>query len=373
MTDHAARRAKVAARLREEGLAACLFQDTEGRRDPSVRYLSGQPGDALLVVSAEGRSVLVAWDVNMAASMAKVEEILPYTDFKRLPTAALAFVLPRLGVKKGSRVELPSTTPYPAYVDYVEALEDYDLVCRGSGIGDFTLDLRSVKDEAELGIYRRAAKITDDLCDEIEAAVRSGRVATELDVALFLERESRMRGCEGMGFETLAAGPSRSFGIHAFPPFGAGPFGGKGMSILDCGVNLEGYTTDITMTFVRGPLDARAERMISLVEEAYASCVAMCAPDVATRDIALRADSIFADAGFVMPHALGHGVGLEAHEAPVVRNREDNLARLVPGQIITIEPGLYDPDLGGVRLENDVLITTDGHEVITRSRIVRLA
>jgi Xaa-Pro dipeptidase len=73
-----------------------------------------------------------------------------------------------------------------------------------------------------------------------------------------------------------------------------------------------------------------------------------------------------------MPHGLGHGVGLEAHEAPAVRSRADNAAILAPGHIITIEPGLYDPELGGVRLENDVLITAEGAEVLTHSRIVRL-
>ncbi|MEI6877081.1 MAG: M24 family metallopeptidase, partial [Spirochaetota bacterium] len=343
MHDYAERRQRVAGKLREEGLGACLFQDAEGRRDPSIRYLTGQPGDALLFISAGGRSTLVAWDVNLAASMASVDEILPYTDFRRLPIEAMLGVLPRLGVDKGARVEIPSVTAYPTYVSFVEGLPDYDLICRENGMGDFLLELRSVKDAAEIDLYRRAALITDELAAEIEAAVRSGRLATEMDVALFIEREARLRGCEGTGFETLAAGPSRSFGIHAFPPYGAGAFAGRGLSILDCGVMLEGYTTDITMSFIRPPIDARAERMIALVEEAYATCVAMCAPGVATRDIALRADAIFEAAGFAMPHALGHGVGLEAHEAPAVRSREDNTAVLRAGQIITIEPGLYDP------------------------------
>lgn len=372
MHDYQARRTKVAARLREEGIAACMFRDAEGARDPSIRYLSGQPGDAILVISAEGRSVLAAWDVNMARAMGNADEILAYTDFKRMPTEALAGILPRLGVNPGARVEIPGATTYPAFADFVEALVDYDLVCRDGGIADFVLRMRAVKDAAELEIYRRAAKITDELADSIEKSVRAGTLATELDAALFIERECRIRGCEGTGFETLAAGPSRSFGIHAFPPFGAGPFATKGMSILDFGVKLEGYTTDITMSFVRAPIDAKAERMISLVERAHAECVAMCAPGVATRDIALRADAIFAEAGLVMPHGLGHGVGLEAHEAPAVRSREDNQDVLEPGHIITVEPGLYDPELGGVRLENDVLITAGGHEVITRSRIVRL-
>jgi Xaa-Pro dipeptidase len=366
------RRSRVAARLREEGIAALLLEDAEGRRDPSIRYLSGQPGDALLAISAEGRSVLVAWDVNMANEHGDADEILAYTDFQRLPAKAFTGALERLGVGPGARVELPSITPYPTYVDYVENLPDYDLVCRADGLASFILDMRAVKDSAEIALYRRAASITDDLMGQIEASVRTGRIATELDAALFIERECRIRGCEGTGFETLAAGPSRSFGIHAFPPFGAGPFATAGMSILDFGLKLEGYTTDVTMSFVRGRLSARAEHMIDLVQQAYAACLARCAPGVPSRTVALAADEIFTAEGFFMPHGLGHGVGLEAHESPAVRSREDNKAVLASGHIITLEPGLYDPELGGVRLENDVLITNEGAEVITHSRIVRL-
>ncbi len=371
-TAYAERRAKVSARLRETGVGALLIEDTEGRRNPSVRYLCGQPGDALLVISASGSSVLIAWDVNMARSMASIDDILAYTDFQRLPAKALEGALARLEVAPGAQVELPSVTPYPSYVDFVEALPDYDLLCKAGGMDGFILDMRAVKDSAEVGLYRRAAAMTDALMDEIEAGVKSGRLATELDVALFIERECRIRGCEGTGFETLAAGPSRSFGIHCFPPFGSSAFGVPGMSILDFGLKLEGYTTDVTMTFVRGRRPARAELMIELVEQAYASCLSRCGPGSPSRTVALAADEIFAAQGFVMPHGLGHGVGLEAHEAPAVRSRADNTAILAAGHIITIEPGLYDPDLGGVRLENDVLITSEGAEVITHSRIVRL-
>jgi len=237
---------------------------------------------------------------------------------------------------------------------------------------EFVLGLRAVKESAEIAVYRRAAAITDGLIDSLETAVRRGSIATELDAALLIERECRSAGCEATGFETIAAGPSRSFGIHAFPAYGAGPFGTAGMSVLDFGLRLEGYTTDVTMSFVRGELGTEREKMIALVQRAYDETVAMCAPGVPTRAIAARADAIFAEAGWTMPHALGHGVGLEAHEAPAVRNREDNAAVLAPGHVITIEPGLYHPELGGVRLEDDVLVTEAGHEVITHSRIVRL-
>ncbi len=368
--------ARIAARLKADGMGAALFEDAEGRRDQAVRYLSGQPGDALLVVSAEGPSVLVAWDLNLAKLLATKlppeGEILAYSDFERQPLRALGEVLARLGVPEGSKVELPSTFAYTRYIDFVEGLPEYDLVCRADGIDASLRDLRAVKDEGELAIYRRAAAITNSLIDEIEAGVRSGGIKTELDAALLIERSSREAGCEGPGFETLAAGPGRSWGIHAFPPYGAGPFAGEGLSILDFGVRLEGYTTDVTMSFARGRLPKQAEAMMALVERAHREAIAMLAPGVACRDVALRVDAIFAEAGLVMPHGLGHGVGLDAHEAPALRSREDCVDLLAEGQIVTIEPGLYDPVLGGVRLEDDILITASGHEVITRSRIVRL-
>lgn len=366
------RLARIAARLASDGIAAALFEDAEGRRDQAVKYLSGQPGDAILVVSAEGRSILIAWDLNLARLMASADEILAYTDFSRLPMRAFAEALSRLGVAKGSKVELPSTFAYPRYIDSVEALADYDLVCRSEGIDSELRASRSVKDRAELEIYRRAAAITNDLIATLEDGARSRSIRTELDAALYIERATREAGCEGPGFETLAAGPSRSWGIHAFPPYGAGPFATDGMSILDFGVKLEGYTTDVTMSFVRGSLGPEREKMVALVERVHEETIAMIAPGASCRDIALRADAIFAEAGFYMPHALGHGIGLEAHEAPSIRGREDCVDILAAGQIVTIEPGLYNPELGGVRLEDDILVTESGHEVITKSRIVRL-
>ena len=367
-----ARRSRVAAWLKEKGVAAALLEDREGKRDPSIRYLTGQPGDSLLIVTASGRGILVAWDVNMAQKMGCADEILSYGDFDRKATRALIGVLEREGVPHGSVVELPSATPYPEYIRYVEEGEAFDFLCRDDGIDDFVSGMRAVKDDSELEVYRRAAAITDDLIDALEDGVRKGRISTEMDAALFIERECRRRGCDGVGFDTLAAGPPRSFGIHAFPPFTAEEFGTDGLSILDFGVVLEGYTTDVTMTFAKGNLSPAQNSMIERVERAYAEAAAMIRPGVAAVEIARKADEIFAEGGVKMPHALGHGIGLEAHEAPTIRNREDNAWILSSGHIVTLEPGLYDPALGGVRLENDFLVTDTGGKALTKSRIVRI-
>ena len=90
------------------------------------------------------------------------------------------------------------------------------------------------------------------------------------------------------------------------------------------------------------------------------------------KDIAEAVDALFSKTRKQMPHGLGHGIGLQEHEYPIIRNRGDNKWVLEPGMIFTIEPGLYDPLLGGCRLENDVLITETGPEILTNSRIIRL-
>lgn len=363
---------KVAEELAKHQLAACMFEDTEGRRNPSIRYLSGHPSDALLFVSASGKSVLVPWDINMAHAMAEADEILPYTDFARSVPETINGIGKYLNLQEGDAISLPSATPYPQYISYMEKCELYDFSCTDDGMDEYVAGMRAIKDTEEIGIYRTVSAITDSIMDAIEAHVRTGNLKTETDVALFIERALREAGCEATGFATIAAGPSRSFGIHAFPSYSAAAFGTDGFSILDFGVVYRGYTSDVTMTFVRGTLSEKQKTMLALVQKAYDEALALCKPGVQAKEPGKHVDALFKKAGFTMPHSLGHGVGLEAHEMPIMRSREDNTWELKPGQIITIEPGLYDAEAGGVRLENDVLITETGHEVLTHSRIVFL-
>jgi Xaa-Pro dipeptidase len=205
----------------------------------------------------------------------------------------------------------------------------------------------------------------------LEKNIRSGKIKTEIDAALLIDMEARKQGCEGTGFTTIAAGPERSFGIHAFPSFTKAAFAGPGLSILDFGLKYSGYTTDVTLTFVR-EASAAQERLLTLTERAYKLGLSMVEAGRPTREIAAAVDILFSKSKKSMPHALGHGIGLEEHEGPAIRNREDNEWILEQGMVITLEPGLYDPVLGGCRLENDILITGEGCEVLTNARIIRL-
>jgi Xaa-Pro dipeptidase len=357
--------------MAREGIALAMFEDTEGRRDPAIRWLTGQPGDALLFLSVDRKAVLVPWDNNMAALYAQADAIIPYGEYERQPMKALKGTAQYLKLPKGSKVEISPDTSYTAFLRYIEEVTDYDILCRGGGIHEAVREMRCVKDEEEIRVYREAAAITNEVMDQIESRVRQDKLKTETDVALFIEAESRRRGCEGTGFETLAAGPERSFGIHAFPSYTAAPFGSPGLSILDFGLKYQGYTTDVTMTFARSPLSKAQERLLNLTEKAYKLALSLAGAGVSTRAISVAVDDLFSRGRKVMPHALGHGIGLETHEGPYLRSRVDNTTALETGMIFTLEPGLYDPVHGGCRLENDVLITEAGVEVLTGSRIVR--
>jgi Xaa-Pro dipeptidase len=357
--------------MAREGVAAVMFEDAEGRRDSAVRWFTGQPMDALLFLSVDKRSLLVPWDINLAMNYANADMIIPYGEFGRRSAMALKTAVEKLKLPLGSKIEIPLATSYPSFLRYVGDMTDFDIICREQGAGAAAENLRALKDEEEIKKFRKGAKITNDLIDLLEKNVRSGKIKTEAGAALLIETEARKRGCEGTGFETLAAGPDRSFGIHAFPSFTGAGFGGPGLSILDFGLKYGGYTTDVTLTFAREP-NAVQEKMLALIEKAYRLALSLVIPGAAAKDIAAAVDVFFAKSKKVMPHALGHGIGLEAHEGPAIRNRNDNGWILQPGMVFTLEPGLYDPVHGGCRLENDILLTEEGAEVLTESRIIRL-
>jgi Xaa-Pro dipeptidase len=361
--------------MNQEGIAMVMLEDAEGRRDQNIRWFTGHPGDALFFLSADRKAMLVAWDINMAKLYTRVETdsliIAAYTDYDRNPQKAIKAAAAKLGVPAGAKIDIPSVTPYPVFLDYVAELSDFDILCRNQSAAAQIKKFRAIKDEDEIINYRNAAGITNELIDLLEKKTHSGKIKTEADAALLIEIEARKRGCEGIGFETLAAGPDRSFGIHAFPPWTCSTFAGQGMSILDFGVKLGPYTTDVTLTFARDP-NPKQEKLISLVEKASKLAMSMAHNGTPTRDIACAVDDFFAKSKKYMPHGLGHGIGLDAHEYPMIKSKGENDWILEPGMIFTLEPGLYDPAYGGCRLENDILMTETGPEVLTQARIIRL-
>ena len=367
------RRNVLIEEMKNSNIQAVVFSDNENHRNPAVRYYTNHPSDAIFILTKTGKSVLCPWDINIANQKAFVETIIPFTKFDRDEIKAVDGILKKLGLPENSRIEISPETSYLDFLDFVDRLPQYDVSCKKNGLHDFAVQQRMIKDEYEIQCTKKACEITNQIIDTIEKEIKKKKIKTELDVALLIESECRKAGCEKTSFETLAAGPSRSFAIHCFPSYTNGNFADNGLSILDFGVCYEGYASDITLTIAKGKLSEKQEQMLSLVQEAFDEALKYYKKDIPVRNAAMKVDKIFAKAKMKMPHSLGHGTGLEIHEAPFVRSKASLETVFQPGMIVTLEPGLYDPELGGCRYENDILITEDGNEVLTQSRIVRIA
>ena len=378
------RQEKIFSYLQSRGCDAAVLADFEGLRNRSLRYLCGHPQDALLFLFAKGKSVLVPWDIHLAETWAHVDTFLPYTEYKRsLAQAVESIILQQGGIRT---VELSGKFFYPEVNLIASSLGGIELVCEEQGLDQTLLSLRSIKDPVEMEQLKRAFRITDQIIADVTHWVQE-KTTTEQELALYIEARAREMGADGLGFETVVAGPKRSFNIHAFPSYTASDLTGEGFSIVDFGVCVAGYTSDVTLTVLGRDLSRRQSAMSETVQEVYALAQSLLEPGAGLVDVARRVDEAIKERGFDMPHSLGHGIGLDAHEAPLLRARaaaeeaagaEVDAAgdaakqglRLEPGMVFTIEPGLYDADAGGIRLENDFLCTTEGIEVLTHSRLI---
>jgi Xaa-Pro aminopeptidase len=222
-------------------------------------------------------------------------------------------------------------------------------------------DLRRVKDAGEVEKIRAAARIADDA---FAAAIDAGVVGrTEHELAWAIEREMRERGADLASFRPIVAAAGHGARPHAEPR--DVPIPRDKLLVIDWGAQLDGYCSDCTRTLATGPLEEDAAAAYALVERAQLVSLEGVAPGLSGREVDALSRDIIAGAGRGdhYGHGLGHGVGMEVHEAPTLSARsEDTLA---PGNVVTVEPGVYVPDRFGVRIEDLVVVTENGHEVLS--------
>jgi Xaa-Pro aminopeptidase len=220
---------------------------------------------------------------------------------------------------------------------------------------------RAVKDADEVARIRAAAALCDDVYDWVRSRGVVGR--TERDVAVALEHEMRLRGASDPSFPSIVASGSRGALPHATPGDAVIE---RGTSItLDLGVRLDGYCSDCTRTWATGELPDDLAEAYELVLRAQVAALDAVRPGPEGRELDAVARDMITAAGHGehFGHGLGHGVGLEVHEAPrLARTGKDPLAR---GNVVTVEPGVYLPGRGGVRIEDLVVVTADGRDVLT--------
>jgi Xaa-Pro aminopeptidase len=221
--------------------------------------------------------------------------------------------------------------------------------------------LRAVKDDGELDAIRAAARLADDALTEVLGRGLVGR--TERDVALDLEFTMRRMGAEAASFPPIVAAGDHGALPHAVPRDVAIPSGT--LCVVDWGAQLDGYASDCTRTYATGEIDPRDAEVYALVQRAQEAALAAVRPGPTGREIDAVARTIIDAAGHAehFGHGLGHGVGLDVHEGPRLSKQGDT--KLAAGMVVTVEPGVYVPGAVGVRIEDLVIVTDDGAEVVS--------
>lgn len=349
-----ARRERLRSALVGAGIDGLLIAHA---RD--IRYLTGFIGDdSLLLVARGDDAAVIITDARHDEMLqpwraAGAAEVVIGTRHK-LPAAAEADC-ERRGVRQvGIQAEHLTIA---ARRGLAAAMPGRGLVETQGLVGA----LRMRKDDLEIAAIERAISIHEDAMRAALGALAPGM--SELELCAAIEYEMKVRGASGPSFSTcVAAGPHSSV-IHYLT--GETPIR-EGVLLVDWGAVVDGYCSDMTRTFAVGAMPPRIGELYKIVLEAQQAAIDACAPGRSCAEIDGVARGIIERAGYGdrFRHGLGHGLGLDIHEMPFF-NQQATDVTLAPGMVMTVEPGIYLPGEGGVRIEDDVLITDGGCRVLT--------
>jgi Xaa-Pro aminopeptidase len=353
------RLAALRTRLVQEDLDGLLVSGPENRR-----YLSGftasDPDWGVLLVGRETASLLTDFRYReWAAQEATAFEVLLYRESLAVTLAAL---LQQQGVRRLG-FEAAHLT-YQEYQRLTQAAEEAGLFLEWRPQEDLVEGLREVKEPGELAAIRQALELTEEVLQRVAAALTPG--TTERQVAWEIEKRLREAGAEEVAFPPMVAAGPNSARPHHQP--GAYILREGEPIILDLGARLAGYCADLTRTFVLGPADDQFRQIYRLVRQAQERALQglKAGMDSVAADALAREEITAAGYGEAFGHSLGHGVGLAVHEAPALSPVKERARVLKAGSVVTVEPGIYLPGWGGVRLENLVLLTPHGAQVLNR-------
>ncbi|MEN8143670.1 MAG: aminopeptidase P family protein [Gemmatimonadota bacterium] len=323
---------------------------------PNIRYLSGFTGSSgLLLVHQLGACLLTDFRYETQLGAELLDGVTPrVTPDGLIPAlAGLVSELPGM-VRVGFESEHVTVGERTEMGDRCESLA-------WEPTADRVERLRATKDDTEIDSLSRAAKLGDEALGRILDGPLKG--VTERELAANLDHRMRLLGSEGAAFDTIVASGPRTALPHATPSerqVQAGDF-----LLLDFGATVDGYRSDMTRTVVVGSASEWQRMIYSTVAEALDNAIALVEAGRPARDVDAGARNTLEEAGIGdrFGHSTGHGIGLEVHEAPRLHHRSDEL--LMRGNVVTVEPGVYFPGRGGVRIEEDVVVTDGGCAVLT--------
>jgi Xaa-Pro aminopeptidase len=341
---------KIRAKMQAESVEGFLVTSMT-----NWRYVSGFTGDAgcLLVTLGDAFLLTDSRYIEQAQDQCPEFSVRMISNEEDVLKGLLQFE----GVKRLA-FEKRHTT-YEEWEKLRERCSDVEL----TGVAGWVEEQRMVKTADEISLIAKAQEIADDAFALLFQSIRRG--AKEIDLALELEFTMRKMGAESVSFPIIAVSGERSSLPHGTPT--SRTLRDGDFVTFDFGATYQGYHSDETRTFVIGNLDKKHEEVYGIVLEAQEAALATVKPGALAKDVDLAGRKVIEDAGYgqYFGHSIGHGVGLSVHEGPSVSRKSETV--LAPGMVITVEPGIYIPGFGGVRIEELVVVTDDGMRVLTTS------
>jgi Xaa-Pro aminopeptidase len=351
MANHAQRRERIQRRMRKEGLSGLLVTN-----EVNVRYLTGFTGDSsYLLLTPTDQWILsdARYDEQLTTECPDLDAVIrrpPQTLVEILTATATPLKLRHLALESDA-------VTLSLHDQLASGLPAVELVATRGWVEQ----LREIKDREEIRAIRRAIQVAERAFGVIRAGLRGEQ--TEMGIAAHLEHQIRDFGGEGFSFPAIVAAGPRAALPHARPTHSS--IGGSGSVLFDWGAVVDGYRSDLTRLLTTAKIPPKLERVYQVVLTAQQQAIAVIRPGALLSEVDAVARGIIDAAGFGkrFGHGLGHGFGLEIHEQPRLAPRQDR--PLQKGMVVTVEPGIYIPGWGGVRIEDDILVTHDGHEVLS--------
>jgi len=367
---------ELSAFMEQNGIDLIFLADWENSRDVNFKFLSGHPMDGFLLLSPGGETMLIPWDVELAKDHAEVDTIITEPDsrnnFEQYVKEFVKKDAPVIGVT--------ASISYRWIIALKKALKSPQFYEKPMELNELFKKLRSTKTIKELELLEQAGKIANKVLKDIETFAKENSSGTENDLSFLVMKKLREYGAEDNSFPSLVANVDRSHMIHCHPWASNNPFTKPGLALIDFGALYQGYTSDLTVPLSFGKLTPEQEKIKKTCFAAYEAAIEAIDLGVPLWKISQAAVEVIEQAGYHMPHGLGHGLGLTVHDAPGVRQKPTDPAKLKDfvevkvedGMVFTIEPGVYVKGAGGQRLENDVMIKNGKVVVYTKSRPIAL-
>ncbi|MGA8145266.1 MAG: Xaa-Pro peptidase family protein [Candidatus Acidiferrales bacterium] len=323
---------------------------------PNIRYLCGFTGSAGLLLVETSRATLFTdsrytFQAQEEVTNAHIEIV------RRGLTGAVGSALR----KRAGRARVAYSPSHVTVAQHAALRKAAGSRVRWVNGGHAVEKLRALKDPQELATMRQAAVLVSKVFEQALPLIRPG--ISELDLAAELEYAMKQKGASGPSFETIVASGPRSAWAHAQPS--SNPLRKSELVVLDQGAILRGYCSDMTRTVFLGRAPARIRRLYRAVLAAQEAARAAIRPGVSGESVDAAARRVLKGEGLAQyfTHSTGHGLGLEVHEMPRLGKGEKTI--LEEGMVITVEPGVYIEGLGGIRIEDDMVVTSKGGEALT--------